>query len=406
MGSLKLVVVTAILYLSVSTSAPVLGKKVPNLPEETNTSKDNNDKFETLPKLQGSSETKSRTLLDDNLMNVTEEDDEDLAVEGSGEDQLAKDKKESNLDENDDYLDDDDYYDDEEEEDDEDIYDDEDEDYSGDYADDDEDYDYDDEDYEEEEDYLNKGIDDLKRKKESSWVRNDKNRLERKKENVVTPKPKSKETNDEDLHFADDDITEGDLNLSEDEEKSKIDEKNNGILYEYYNEFFKEDEEDYEEEDLHPPVGNFHPKDQRTGGPSRKEKTIPSSIPAYLANLTTSHILLMAASAIISFILFTIAFIVCCHQRRQRTFQKKKCASFVIDSNYLVKTSQKSHHPSNFVTSSSTSIVKSYQRVPTSTKEFLSSDSTTTSCSGIENPHHSPDFTEAGSSETKKPLLP
>ena len=125
MGALKLVVVTAILYLSVSTSAPVLGKKVPNLPEETNTSKDNNDKFETLPKLQGSSETKSRTLLDENLMNVTEEDDEDLAVEGSGEDQLAKDKKESNLDEDDDYLDDDDYYDDEEEEDDEDIYDDE-----------------------------------------------------------------------------------------------------------------------------------------------------------------------------------------------------------------------------------------------------------------------------------------
>merc|ERR1712183_518992 len=124
-----------------------------------------------------------------------------LAVEGSGEDQLAKDKKESNLDE--------------------DIYDDEDEDYSGDYADDDEDYDYDDEDYEEEEDYLNKGIDELKKKKESSWVRNDKNRLERKNENVVTPKPKSKETNDEDLHFADDDTAEGDLNLSEDEEKSK-----------------------------------------------------------------------------------------------------------------------------------------------------------------------------------------
>merc|ERR1712158_199966 len=129
---IKFVVVTAIMYLSVSTSAPVLGKKVPNLPEETNTLKDNNDKFETLPKLQGSSETKSRTLLDENLMNVTEEDDEDLAVEGSGEDQLAKDKKESKLDE-DNYLDDDDYYDDdEEEEDDEDIYDDEDEDYSGD----------------------------------------------------------------------------------------------------------------------------------------------------------------------------------------------------------------------------------------------------------------------------------
>ena len=67
---------------------------------------------------------------------------------------------------------------------------------------------------------------------------------------------------------------------------------------------------------------------------------------------------------------------------------------------------QKSNCPSNFLTMSSTSTIKSYQLVRTTIKEFLSSDSTTTSCSGIENPHHSPDFTEAGSSETKKPLLP
>jgi hypothetical protein len=116
----------------------------------------------------------------------------------------------------------------------------------------------------------------------------------------------------------------------------------------------------------------------------------------------------MAASALISFILFTIAFIVCCHQKRQSAFQKKKFGNipFVIDSNFLVKSSQKSCHPSNFVTNSSTSIVKNYQRVPTSTKEFLSSDSTSTSCSGLENPNHLPDFMEAGNGETNKPLLP
>jgi len=113
------------------------------------------------------------------------------------------------------------------------------------------------------------------------------------------------------------------LNLSEYDDKIENSDKNNGILYEYYNEFFKEDEEDYEEEDLHSKEEEAFITKDRTGGPSMKETVSNSNIPSYLAKLTTSHYLLMAASALISFILFTIAFIVCCHQRRQSAHKKK-----------------------------------------------------------------------------------
>jgi len=417
MASLKFTFLTFIFCLAIvmTVRARVQGEILQNLPSEHKPTKDSNDKFETLPKMRGSSDNKKRTLLGENMMKVSEEDDEDISEEGSGDLKDVKDPVFSKDEDDDYYLDEEDYEDDE----DEDIYDDEEEDYSGDDENDDEedddDEDYDDEDYDdydEEEDYLNQGIKDLKKKneKERGWIRNYKGRLDRQNNNPSTPNPLSKPTEDEDLHFADDEDTGNDLNLSEDDDKVKTSDKNNGILYEYYNEFFKEDEEDYEEEDLHSQEEEdsretFATKDRT--GPSRKETISSNNIPSYLAKLTTSHYLLMAASALISFILFTIAFIVCCHQRRQSA-QKKKFGNmpFVIDSNFLAKSSQKSHHPSNFVVNSSTSIVKNYQRVPTSTKEFLSSDSKSTSCSGLENPHHLPDFMEGGNGETKKPLLP
>ena len=57
---------------------------------------------------------------------------------------------------------------------------------------------------------------------------------------------------DDDLHFADDENTNQDLNLSEDEDRRQKD--IDDLLYEYNNEeYFKEDGEDYEEEDLDPP---------------------------------------------------------------------------------------------------------------------------------------------------------
>jgi len=406
MGSLKTLLLTFIFCVSLgaNVSARVQGQKVENILSEKDSSKQNNDKFETLSKMPGSSENKKRTLLDENLMEVSDEDDEDISSEGSGESKNEKDSQE--LIENDD---DDDYYLDEEDyEDDEDIYDDEDDEYSGDDAYDDEDDEYDDEDYDdydEEEDYINEGLEDTK------LIKNYREKLRSSKDKSTTPKPQPKPSEDEDLHFADDEETGNDLNLPDNEDKRKQTAEKDGLLYEYYNEFFEEDEEDYEEEDLNP-NGEDKPQQtfttDRTGGSSKKETVSSRSIPSYFGTLTTSHYLLMAASALISFILFTIAFIVCCYQKRQSAFQKKQFGNmpFVIESNFLARSSQKSHHPSNFVNNSSTSIVKNYQRVPTSTKEFLSTDSTSTSCSGLENPNHLPDFMEAGSGETKKPLLP
>jgi hypothetical protein len=386
MGSFKIILLAVIMCIGIATDANARVQKL---------SKNNNNKFETLPKIQESSENKKRTLLDENLMKVPGEDDED--AEGSGDTKHIKDPSEWADEYDDDYLDEEDY----EEDDDEDIYEDEDENYSGDdIYDDDEEYD-DDDDYEDDyddEEYISEKD---KKKKIKDMKKNDKS---------SKLKPVLNTSDDEDLHFADDEDTHKDLNLSDDEERKKTSEIDDEILYEYYNEInFKEDEEDYEEEDLHSPNEDVPQQTFSTerSGPSKKETVSSGNLPTYLTNLTTSHFLLMAASALISFILFTIAFIVCCHQRRQSAFQKKKFGNmpFVIDSNFLAKSSQKSHHPSHFVNNSSTSIVKNYQRVPTSTKEFLS-DSTSTSCSGLENPHHQPHFMEGGTGETKRPLLP
>lgn len=414
MGSLKLMLLTVIfcvgLTCNVSARVQTRGQKAQNLLNEKESAKQNNDKFETLPKMQGSSDTKKRTLLGENLMEVSDDDD-DTSAEGSGDMKNENDSSELKEDEDDDYDPDDEDY-----EDDEDIYDDEEDDYSGDDIYDDEDEEYDDEDYDdydEEEDYINEEIKDVKKKKEKEidFVKNYKEKLDKTNDKSNTSKQKPKPSEDEDLHFADDEETGKDLNLPDNEDHKKKTAESNELLYEYYNEFFEEDEEDYEEEDLNP-HGEDKPQQtfttHSTRGPSEKETVFSKSIPSYFGHLTTSHYLLMAASALISFILFTIAFVVCCYQKRQSAFQKKQFGNvpFVIDSNFLVRSSQKSQHPSNFVNNSSTSIVKNYQRVPTSTKEFLSSESMSTSCSGLENPNHLPDFMEAANGETKKPLLP
>ena len=124
MGSLKLILLTVIfcvgLTCNVSARVQTRGQKAQNLLNEKEAAKQNNDKFETLSKMQGSSDTKKRTLLGENLMEVSDDDDEDTSAEGSGDMTNEKDSSELKEDEDDDYdLEDEDY------EDDEDIYDDE-----------------------------------------------------------------------------------------------------------------------------------------------------------------------------------------------------------------------------------------------------------------------------------------
>merc|ERR1712001_55275 len=155
-------------------------------------SKDDNDTFETLKKLKGSSDSKKRTLLGEDLMKVVDEDAEDLSEEGSGD--LINEKDDDEY-----YLDDEDYEDDEDYDDDDDIYDDEDEEYSGDDEyDDEDDHDDDDEDYEEEEDYINK---ESKKGKDATKTTD----IQVKKQE--TPKSEPVPSIDADLHFADDEET-------------------------------------------------------------------------------------------------------------------------------------------------------------------------------------------------------
>merc|ERR1711976_86537 len=98
----------------------------------------------------------------------------------------------------------------------------------------------------------------------------------------------------------------------------------------------------------------------------------------------------MVASGLASFALFTLIFVLCFFKRRSDDIKRKAQGPFVIDASLT-------HH-----VPPSSSIVKSYHRVPTSTKEFLS----TTSC--MENPTHILNESPSGqnNSETEKPLLP
>ena len=123
MASLKFTFLTFIFCLAIvmTVRARVQGEILQNLPSEHKPTKDNNDKFETLPKMRGSSDNKKRTLLGENMMKVSEEDDEDISEEGSGDLKDVKDPVFSKDEDDDYYLDEEDYEDDE----DEDIYDDE-----------------------------------------------------------------------------------------------------------------------------------------------------------------------------------------------------------------------------------------------------------------------------------------
>ena len=122
MGSLRLFLLTVIFFVgivtNVSARVQTRSQTAQNLPSVEKPSKDDSDTFETLKKLKGSSDSKKRTLLGEDLMKVADEDAEDLSEEGSGD--LINEKDDDEY-----YLDDEDYEDDEDYDDDEDIYDDE-----------------------------------------------------------------------------------------------------------------------------------------------------------------------------------------------------------------------------------------------------------------------------------------
>merc|ERR1719400_1485510 len=152
------------------------------------------------------------------------------------------------------------------------------------------------------------------------------------------------------------------------------------LLYEYYNEYYDEDDDYlYEVE-----------KDLANGEEIVTVTKVWNEVDSDLEAKSIFHpsyIFLMLSSALISFAVFTLAFILC--RRSRRSQNKKQMVPFVV-------TTQDFTLPSH-TKAGSTPIVKNsyYQRVPTSSnpKELMQ----------IQN---SAAPLEAVLTETQKPLLP
>jgi len=219
------------------------------------------------------------------------------------------------------------------------------------YDDEDYDYDEDDEDYYEDDDDMEFGSGD---------------------DQILHELPKATEeaklipdNHQEDLHFA------------EDKKKNSDDVEDSDLLYEYYNELlFGEDDQDEDldyldevEKDLGSSLDNDNVKITKNPKDTETEKGT--------WNLQPSYIFLMLTSALITFAIVVLAFILC--RKSMLSRQHKKSMPFVISS----VNSHNHHHQKN------SPIVKNYQRVPTSTKELMQQQQKL----------------ELGLNETQKPLL-
>merc|ERR1712241_1019457 len=142
-----------------------------------------------------------------------------------------------------------------------------------------------------------------------------------------------------------------DLHFAADEQKKKNSDQvqDSDLLYEYYNELLlDEDEQDLgtsSDDDQVKITSQTHPKEN-------------SEVKSW--NLQPSYIFLMLTSALITFAIVVLAFILCRKSMISRQ-HKTKSMPFVISS----VNSHNHHHQK------SSPIVKNYQRVPTSTKELM-----------------------------------
>jgi len=147
-------------------------------------------------------------------------------------------------------------------------------------------------------------------------------------------------------------------------------EKDDDPLYDYYHDVKEKDDydyveydddeydEDYEEDDEYDyPMGNKNGIDQESVlilDPPNIEIKPKKPLDKNNTLFETSHILIMAGSALVSFGLVMFAFFMC---RRAMDNKKQKATAFVL--------------PPPRASKATAPIVKNYQRVPTTTKEFL-----------------------------------
>lgn len=157
-----------------------------------------------------------------------------------------------------------------------------------------------------------------------------------------------------------DEIPEKDSDFHFNEEHDHMDNKKkdayDDLLYEYYNELQYDDDDDYldqVEQDLN------HDQEVIVTKPEGHDL-------AGKFSFQPSYIFLMLTSALISFAIFILAFILC-RRSVQRHHKKSLMVPFIVSSTDFSSAGSKHH---------STPIVKNYQRVPTSTKELMQAQHT------------------------------
>lgn len=180
----------------------------------------------------------------------------------------------------------------------------------------------------------------------------------------------------DDIHFVEEDDSEVQIeqepktkgkkpsNVDKTSTKQKDDD-----LYEYYTEYFDDDYDDLGENNVDvvkkTPVAGLPPVIATSTTKTVYvdfEEDSDSAETEKSAIFPPSYIFLIIASALVSFTVFMLAFLVC--RRTVAARRQKKLMPFVV--------SPTSYGPPSLSTTvKSSSIVKNYQRVPTSTKEFL-----------------------------------
>lgn len=154
-------------------------------------------------------------------------------------------------------------------------------------------------------------------------------------------------------------LIEEDIGFFDEHKKKKVDKDE----FEYYDEQFYEDYEEEEYDDEYDYTEDGVEKkssvliiDEIESPPDIEIKqTKPSDVQANTF-FDTSHILIMAGSALVSFGVVMLAFFVC---RRSVAERKRKTTAFILPAPRSVR--------------EASPIVRNYQKVPTTTKEFLQS---------------------------------
>jgi len=169
-----------------------------------------------------------------------------------------------------------------------------------------------------------------------------------------------------------------DFHFMDNNEKSDIDE--NDLLYEYYNEInYGDDDDDLDYlEEVEKDLSN-----EVTKTVVIQKNDIKDDIKNVADQILSqpSYIFVMLSSALFSFAVFTVAFILC---RRSLAKRGQKSANQMVP--FIVS----SHDFNTASKTTSTPIVKNYQRVPSTTKELMLKQQSTL---------------EMGLNETQKPLL-